>query len=149
MPTEPKKWIELLKELKPETRPLWGTMTPQQMVEHLVWAVRMSSGEVEITETITPPEKIPVLKRFLMSPRQLPKNFNNPLAADKSVEYICENLDSAIELLAEEYKKHIEFFELNPEARPMNPTFGELSKTEWEKFHEKHFTHHLAQFDLL
>jgi oxepin-CoA hydrolase/3-oxo-5,6-dehydrosuberyl-CoA semialdehyde dehydrogenase len=41
------------------------------------------------------------------------------------------------------------FFENYPGAKPVNVTFGELNKEEWDVFHQKHFTHHLSQFGLL
>ena len=40
------------------------------------------------------------------------------------------------------------YFEENPDATFINLTFGELDKTEWDVFHEKHFKHHFNQFGL-
>ncbi|MDP3683019.1 MAG: hypothetical protein Q8S01_03720, partial [Ignavibacteria bacterium] len=70
--------MPLLGKLMDETKPLWGKMSAQHMIEHLILAVKTSNGKLTIG-CFNPPEKIPALKRFLMSARPLPKEFVNPL----------------------------------------------------------------------
>jgi oxepin-CoA hydrolase/3-oxo-5,6-dehydrosuberyl-CoA semialdehyde dehydrogenase len=48
-----------------------------------------------------------------------------------------------------EVDNYYNYFNENPDAVLMNPTFGELNKDEWEQFHKKHLTHHLTQFGLI
>jgi hypothetical protein len=123
-------------------------MTPQHMVEHLILAVQMSNGKLKL-ECVNPPEKIPTLKRFLMSSRQMPKLFVNPVIGEdlRPLEY--SSLVEANEKLKNEIDDYLLFFENNPGGNPVNVTFGELNKEEWDVFHKKHFTHHLSQFGLL
>ena len=75
------EFVELsnkIDQLGETDKPAWGIMTPQHMVEHLILAVRSGNGNLEV-ECFNPKEKLPILKRFLMSDRDLPKGFENPL----------------------------------------------------------------------
>ncbi len=141
-------YLLLLNKLDPQQKPLWGKMTPQHMVEHLILAVQMSNGKLKL-ECINPPEKIPTLKRFLMSSRPMPKLVVNPVIVEdlRPLEY--SSLEEAMEKLNKEIDDYVLFFENNPAAKPVNVTFGELNEEEWDVFHKKHFTHHLSQFGLL
>ncbi|MBI5729690.1 MAG: DUF1569 domain-containing protein [Ignavibacteriales bacterium] len=140
--------IKLLVNLRSDTKQLWGKMTAQHMVEHLILAVRTSNSKLNIG-CFNPPEKIPTLKRFLMSGRPLPKEFINPLIGEGLLPLEYENLEEAKLVLEKELEDYYKYFEEHPDATLLNPTFGELNKNEWDVFHEKHFTHHLSQFGLL
>jgi hypothetical protein len=140
-------YISQLESLLPEAKPLWGKMTLQHMIEHLILAVRSSNGKLKI-ECFNPKEKIPALKRFLLSDRPLPKNFINPVIGEDLLPLEYKNLKSAFSALKSEIDDYYIFFETNPEALTTNPTFGNLNKEEWDLFHKKHFTHHLEQFGL-
>ncbi|MDQ7816321.1 MAG: DUF1569 domain-containing protein [Melioribacteraceae bacterium] len=122
-------------------------MTLQHMIEHLILAVRSSNGKLKI-ECFNPKEKIPALKRFLLSERPLPKNFINPVIGEDLLPLEYKNLKSAFSALKSEIDDYYIFFETNPETLTTNPTFGNLNKEEWDLFHKKHFTHHLEQFGL-
>ena len=141
-------YLTLLNNLDPQKKPLWGKMTPQHMIEHLILAVQMSNGKLKL-DCFNPPEKIPSLKRFLMSNKPLPKLFVNPLIGYdlRPLEY--SSIDEALEKLKNEIDDYFILFDINPDAKPVNVTFGALNKEEWDIFHNKHFTHHLTQFELL
>ncbi len=141
-------YLKLLDALKKGDIPLWGKMTAQHMVEHLILAVKMSNGKLSL-KCFNPPEKIPALKRFLMSNRSLPKLFINPVIGEDLLPLEYASLDKAKEILIEEVSNYLKYFENNPEAKTVNVTFGELNKDEWDVFHEKHFEHHLSQFGLI
>jgi hypothetical protein len=66
-----------LDALTPEHRPLWGLMTPQQMVEHLAWTFEVSTGKA-LLDCPTPPDQIERMKRFLYSKRPSPHDYMNP-----------------------------------------------------------------------
>ena len=141
-------YLMLLNKLDPQQKQLWGKMTPQHMVEHLILAVQMSNGKLKL-ECFNPPENIPTLKRFLMSNRPMPKGFVNPVIGPDNLPLNYSSLDESKKKLEEEIEDYYRFFEENPDVRPVNVTFGELNKEEWDVFHKKHFTHHLSQFGLL
>jgi len=142
------KFIAKLNLLKSDQNPLWGKMSAQHMVEHLILAVKMGNGNLKL-ECINPPEKLPTLKKFLMSSRPMPKGFVNPIIGADNLLLNYSSLDEAKNKLEEEIEDYYRFFEENPDAKTMNVTFGKLNKTEWDHFHKKHFTHHLEQFGLL
>ena len=142
------KFLTNLENLKSGTQPQWGKMTAQHMVEHLITAVQMSNGKVHF-ECFNPPEKLPTLRRFLMSDRPLPRNFVNPVIGPDNLPLQYPGLEETKEILESEINDYYKYFELNPDANPTNVTFGELNKEEWDQFHKKHFTHHLTQFKLL
>jgi len=143
------EFTDQLENLSIESKPHWGIMTPQHMVEHLTQAVELSNGKFLITDCMNPPEKLPTLKRILMSSRPLPKGFVNTVIGAELKPLSKKNLDSAKKELFIQLINFIEYFTKNPEAKPSNPTFGPLSKEEWIVFHKKHFTHHLTQFGLI
>lgn len=136
-----------LHNLNPDQSPEWGTMTPRHMVEHLALAVRLSNGK--LTEICAYPDnKLPAMKRFLMSDKPMPRNFVNPVIGEGLKPLISSSLEEAIRLLDKELKTFYTWFDQNPDAKPVNPTFGPLDQREWEQFHQKHFKHHFAQFGL-
>ncbi|MEW6194336.1 MAG: DUF1569 domain-containing protein [Bacteroidota bacterium] len=148
MRTEILNFLQYVDKLNEDMKPLWGKMTPQHMVEHLILAVRISNGKLKI-ECFNPPEKIPTLKRFLMSSRPYPKEFINPVIGPDLLPLEYKNLPEAISNLKLEINDYILYFENNPQAVLTNPTFGDLNRDEWIVFHNKHFTHHLQQFGLI
>jgi oxepin-CoA hydrolase/3-oxo-5,6-dehydrosuberyl-CoA semialdehyde dehydrogenase len=142
-------FTELLVNLDPETKPLWGKMTVQHMVEHLILTFQMSNGNLVFDKSFNPPEKYAALKRFLMSKKPLPKNFINPAIGEDLKPLKFKNLKNAGEALNNEIDIFIKYFDRNPDITTVNVTFGPLNKNEWMKFHEKHLTHHLKQFGLI
>lgn len=140
--------LEHLHKLNKDTKQLWGKMSAQHMIEHLILAVRTSNGKLNVG-CFNPPEKIPTLKRFLMSGRPLPKEFINPFIGEGLLTLEYKNLEEAVSVLHKEVEDYYNYFEEHPGASLVNPTFGELNKNEWDVFHEKHFTHHLSQFGII
>ena len=147
------KYIDLLNNLSESTKPVWGIMTPQHMVEHLTLAIQSSTGKIVFDRFITPADKLAIAKRFLHSSRPLPKLFVNEVISEVIGEglipLVNSDLSSAIKELKIEVEYFDEYFTRNPEAKPINATFGPLDHDEWIAFHNKHFTHHLTQFGLI
>jgi len=140
-------YLKALDKLNDEQTPLWGRMTPQHMVEHLIMTLQSSDGKIKV-ECVTPPEKLPASKRFLLSSRPLPKLFINPVIGSDLLPLKFSGLDEARKMLKQEIEYYFKFFRENPNAKTTHVTFGKLNKDEWDNFHQKHFIHHLAQFGL-
>ncbi len=136
-----------LTNVKSEPSALWGKMSFQHMIEHLIQSVRISNGKLHVA-CATPEEKFPTLKRILMSERPLPKNFISPVIGDNLPPLEFSSTDEAISVLRNEIDDYKALYRDKPESVFVNPTFGLLNKEEWEVFHRKHFQHHLAQFGL-
>lgn len=139
--------IESLDKLSPDQKPLWGKMTPQHMVEHLYKTVQASINEIAIN-IYSEERKIPILKRLFLGDRELPKEFMNPAIGSDLMSLEFENLGSAIKALENILIRYTKFFEDKPQIKTAHPIFGELTKSEWDIFHQKHFKHHLSQFGL-
>ncbi len=141
--------FSVLTKLTEQTKPLWGFMSPQHMVEHLSAAVKMSNGKTVFTECMNPPEKYPLLKKFLLSNRPFPKNFVNTVIGEGLKPLKFSSLEKAKTELLTELDDFYEYFRINSSAKLMNPTFGPLKFDEWIIFHTKHFKHHFTQFGLM
>jgi len=118
--------LNTLSNLNEDKKPLWGKMTPQHMVEHLILAVKMGNGKL-VVECFNPPEKLPVLKRFLMSDKPMPKLFINPLIGEGLLPLKYSSLKEAKMELKAEIEDYQKYFEENPDSVLVNATFGELN----------------------
>jgi len=132
--------IESLKKLKVDQKPLWGKMTPQHMVEHLYKALQASINEISFN-IFTEERKIPVLKRLFLGDKALPKEFMNPAIGPDLMELDFNNMETAILELEKILERYEQFFESNPTIKTAHPVFGNLTKAEWDIFHQKHFIH--------
>jgi len=139
--------IESLKKLKVDQKPLWGKMTPQHMVEHLYKALQASINEITLN-VFTEERKIPKLKRIFLGEKPLPKEFMNPVIGPDLMELEFKNMNAATMELENILDKYEQFFESNPAIKTTHPVFGNLTKAEWDIFHQKHFIHHFSQFDI-
>jgi oxepin-CoA hydrolase/3-oxo-5,6-dehydrosuberyl-CoA semialdehyde dehydrogenase len=134
-----------LHQLAQGAQPRWGRMNAQQMVEHLVGAVKWSNGKIKVP-LIIPEEKLPIARKQLLSDMPLPHNFQNPFTDDKTY---LNTLAEALQKLDAEIADFYTYHAAHPDARPVHPVFGPLSREEWERFHTKHFKHHLEQFGVV
>ncbi|HET8837999.1 MAG TPA: phenylacetic acid degradation bifunctional protein PaaZ [Flavobacteriaceae bacterium] len=139
-----------LSNLSENTQPKWGTMTPQNMVEHLELSYRIASGEIQDFEIQTPIEKLEKVQATLWDYEPMPKDFKHPLLRKDSLEDLRhENLDTAKDKFWEAKAEYENYFKENPEALTKNAVFGWLTKFEWKLLHRKHLNHHFWQFGLL
>jgi hypothetical protein len=139
-----------LKDLKPEASPLWGILTPQHMVEHLVLAMRFSNGKLT-QDLILPEEKAARAKMRLLEPEwRMPQLFKAPfMPAEGLLPLEFSNIPEAMHALFSEIDEFYSFFAQNPDAKPFHAVFGPLNQEEWKVLHHKHIMHHLEQFHLI
>ncbi|MBT8272459.1 MAG: phenylacetic acid degradation bifunctional protein PaaZ, partial [Bacteroidia bacterium] len=139
-----------LNKLTEETKAKWGTMTPQHMVEHLEYSLRIASGEIQDFEYSTPEEHLEKVHDSLYNHRPMPRNHNAPELLEKDLQKLThENLEAAKKSMLEAYDQYEDHFKDNAEITTKNIVFGELNRFEWRLFHTKHFNHHFGQFGLL
>jgi oxepin-CoA hydrolase/3-oxo-5,6-dehydrosuberyl-CoA semialdehyde dehydrogenase len=137
-----------LDALRPDTRALWGAMTAQQMLEHLLWTFEVSTGRVTL-ECPYPEDERDRLKRFLYHNRPTPHEFMNPALRDGLPALRHPDLQSATAALMTEVDRFIEHSRTRPDSRHMHPIFGPVGVEEWSRTHFKHGCHHLLQFGLI
>ncbi|PRP68338.1 phenylacetic acid degradation bifunctional protein PaaZ [Nonlabens agnitus] len=137
-------------KLNSDTKPQWGSMTPQHMVEHLEMSYRIASGEKQDFDIATPDEHLEKVAATLWNYDKMPQNHKMPLMKqDGTLEDLkYENLETAKAKMLEARKEYLDYFKKNPNATTKNAVFGELSKYEWTLLERKHLNHHFEQFNL-
>jgi hypothetical protein len=136
-----------LADLDAASTPRWGSMSAQQMLEHLLWALEVSTGRATVECSLTDAEIARVL-RFLYSDIPTPREFMNPALADGLPPLRYEDLDEARAALVRELTT---FLDMPASERRLltHPVFGPLDHEQWHRAHYKHAHHHLQQFGLI
>jgi len=135
---------ELLKELRADTPATFGVMTPQHMVEHLVWITKSSVKEYGPT-----PEEFTESQQGFMNFIKNGAHFryrHKDIKQEDLPAPRMANLEEAIDIIPEALAR-LYSFESNHVF--FNPMMGALSFEQMELFHRKHYEHHLQrQFGL-
>ncbi len=140
---------ECLSKLKPETKPKWGIMTPQHMVEHLEYTYRIASGEIQDFEVATPQKFLEKVHHSLYNYDAFPKNTNFPLLEKNTLDKLKHpDLETAILKFKDVRENYKTYFKENPDAKLKNLVFGELNRYESYLLERKHLNHHFEQFGL-
>jgi Protein of unknown function (DUF1569) len=131
--------VKRLRQLTPDTKPIWGTLTAPRLLCHLSDQLRVSLGEAPmvrrdtaLTRTLlkwlviyspikAPPGKVQTSPEMLTTP---PGNWQSDL----------ERTESLIQRLA------------ITSTTAAHPKFGPLSHDGWGRLTWKHLDHHLRQF---
>ena len=140
--------FDALAELESDSRPGWGKMTAQQMVEHLAWAFELSTGQAYV-DCFVPEAQREKLKAFLYDNRPTPHEFMNPVLAAGLPPLRHVDLAAAKEGLLAEVARFAQQYIADPAPVRMHPVFGPIGMEEWARAHFKHTYHHLLQFGLL
>jgi hypothetical protein len=135
----------LLLMLDPDTTPLWGKMTPQQMVEHLVDQVQWTNGKKIPTCDKSAEEAERGKQQMIYTDAQIPKNV---FLGDLPEHYRYPDMDTAINQLMTELDEFDRYFK-EPGVTCIHGGFGPMDHQEWVSWHNKHFSHHLRQFNLI
>lgn len=135
-----------LDQLTAESKPLWGTMSPQEMVEHLTDGIKMSVGQITFPLE-TPTDKVSKMQDFLMSDKPFPREFKASFVPDTIV-LRNEELELAIDEFTLEWIDFEAYYANNPGKTNLHPYYGELNEAMWLQLQAKHITHHLTQFGI-
>ena len=142
------KYPNILRELDPATKGLWGKMNVQQMVEHMSDFIRHGNGKSP-QKLMTPAENLPKMKEFLMSEKEFRPNTKNAMMGEEPQAIVNASVKDAIDILETEIKDLEKHFKNSPHATATNPFFGDLNFEEWVQLLYKHAVHHLKQFGAL
>lgn len=134
--------------LRPRSRPAWGRMSAQQMVEHLTWVFDISTGTAQVACFVLEGQQ-ERLKAFLYDNQLSPRELMNPALASGLPALKSPTLSAAVAELDSARRRFIEPDESARGVAFTHPLLGPLVHEEWSRFHFKHVFHHLAQFRLI
>jgi len=140
----------ILNKLSEDTKPSWGILTPQHMIEHLELTYRIASGEIQDFEIATPEKYLEKAQEVLYNYDPMDQGYDFPLMKKGELEVLKhENLETAKTKMLEAREEYLLFFKENPDVKLKNVVFGDLDKFEWFLLERKHVNHHFKQFGLL
>ncbi|SMD43038.1 Protein of unknown function [Aquiflexum balticum DSM 16537] len=132
--------------LKSDSKPLFGKMTAQHMVEHLTITLKLSIGKIKYP-TFTPSERALIAKNnLLFTELEMGKGMTPPNDTGELYPLKYPDLEKAKTAFLQAWDEYIAYYEKNEGASEVHPRFGHLNKDEWSRFHFKHFMHHFKQF---
>lgn len=141
---------ESLAKLTEDTKPEWGKMSAQQMVEHLEYSYRIASGEIQDFEITTPEKVLEKVHNTLYNYDKMPREYDFPLAEKSNMHTLkYASLEEAKEKMLAAREAYLNYFKENPDASLKNTVFGLMNKYEWYLLERKHLNHHFEQFGLL
>lgn len=139
-----------LHKLSEDSKPQWGIMTPQHMLEHLEYTYKIAGGEIQDFEIATPEKYLDITHDSLYNFKKFPQNSKFPsLEKDTLAPLVHADLQTAKDKFLEQRFKYLAFFKENPDAVLKNLVFGELNKYESYLLERKHLNHHFEQFNLI
>lgn len=135
--------IQRINALKPDTRPLWGKMSVNQMLAH-------TNVMYEMVYDSKHPKQNPfmrlMLKAFVKKIVTNEKPYkNNSRTAPAFLIHDERNFDIEKTRLIEYIEKTQKLGEANFDKKESH-SFGILTSTEWNNMFYKHLNHHLTQF---
>ncbi|WP_055447875.1 phenylacetic acid degradation bifunctional protein PaaZ [Lacinutrix mariniflava] len=144
------KITDCLSKLKEDSKPNWGLLTPQHLMEHLELTYRICSGEIQDFEIATPEKILEKVHNSLYSYDKFLMGTAFPTYRKKELEdLVHSDFETAKVKFIEAREAYKLFFKENPEAKLKNMVFGELNKYESYLLERKHLNHHFEQFGLI
>ncbi|MBT8262294.1 MAG: phenylacetic acid degradation bifunctional protein PaaZ [Bacteroidia bacterium] len=141
---------ECLAKLTEDSKPTWGNLTPQHMLEHLEYTYRIAAGEIQDFEISTPERVLEKVHATLYNYKKMPQGYDFPLREEAEMDKLKHpDLATAKVKFLEARQDYLDYFEENPDARTKNVVFGELNRFEWYLLERKHLNHHFEQFRLI
>ena len=135
--------------LSEDTTAKWGILQPQHMIEHLEMQYQIAMEKIHVRLS-TPPDRLEKFIEVVYNHQPMMKGFYHPMLKRDELEPLKhESLSEAIEKLFETREKYETFFKENKGKLTLNPTFGPMSKFEWDLLNRKHVHHHFEQFGLV
>ncbi len=144
------KITECLNKLTEDSKPKWGILTPQHLLEHLEYGYRIMAGQIQDFEIATPEKILDKVHNSLYNYDKFPMGTKFPtMKKDELEDLIYPDFETAKTKFLEAREVYKSFFKENPEAIMKNMVFGELNKYESYLLERKHLNHHFEQFGIL
>jgi oxepin-CoA hydrolase/3-oxo-5,6-dehydrosuberyl-CoA semialdehyde dehydrogenase len=141
---------ECLHKLTENSKPKWGILTPQHLLEHLEHGYKIMSGEIQDFEIATPEKILDKVHNSLYNYDKFPMGTNFPTMKKGELEdLIHPDFDTAKSKFFEAREHYKAFFKENPEGILKNLVFGEMNKYASYLLERKHLNHHFEQFGIV
>ncbi len=138
-----------LAKLAEDTTAKWGILKPQHMIEHIEMQYQIAMEKIHVRLS-TPIDRLEKFIEVVYNHQPMMRGFYNSMLKRDELEPLkYKSLPEAIENLFETREKYETFFKENKGKLTLNPTFGPLSKFEWDLLNRKHIHHHFEQFGLV
>jgi hypothetical protein len=132
-------------QLRPDSKPQWGSMAVAQTLAHCTSSIDMALGSLQVKRAVFPASFIGRMIKPMVFRDDKPFRRNSPsspelFVADSSA---CDFTSERSRLIA----AIEDFASRGPEVcRSPHPFFGPLKPQEWAILMYKHLDHHLRQF---
>lgn len=140
--TDNNELIERINHLTPNSKPLWGKMTVEQMLMHCQGPMDVAFGTLELKMNFVMSLMGKLFKNSILKSKEFKKN-------SPTVKEFISKDTVAFDLAKRELIQKINTFSLQKETAIKNfkhPFFGKLTSEEWSKLQIMHLDHHLKQF---
>lgn len=134
--------IVRINKLTPESKPLWGKMTVDQMVSHCQAPMDVAFGDLKLKSNLFLVLIGKIYKSKILNSPNFKKN--SPTAPDfiRKDSYNFEN--EKLKLIQKTARFATEGS--NAILNKRHPFFGEMTTDEWDRLQWMHLDHHLQQF---
>lgn len=144
------KISEFLNKLTENSKPKWGILTAQHLLEHLEHGYRIMAGEIRDFDVATPEKILEKVHNSLYNYDKFPKGTKYPTMKKDELEVLIHaDFVTALAKFNEARETYYVFFDENPEAVLKNMVFGEMNKYASYLLERKHLNHHFEQFGLI
>ena len=141
---------ESLNKLTKNSKPSWGILTAQHLLEHLENGYKILSGQIQDFEIATPETILEKVHHSLYNFDKFPMGTQFPtMKKDELDDLIHPDFETSKVKFQEARTNYKIFFKENPDAILKNIVFGELNKYESYLLERKHLNHHFEQFNIL
>ena len=137
-----------LSKLNKNTKPIFGSMNAQQMIEHLSDVTQIANGNWNV-DVFVSDTKAARRKPFLETKNELQIGFKASFLAEEPDKLKFSSIKESINDLIKQIEIFTTVFMEDKNRTVVHPFFGELDFEYWKKFQVKHFTHHFKQFNLV
>jgi oxepin-CoA hydrolase/3-oxo-5,6-dehydrosuberyl-CoA semialdehyde dehydrogenase len=129
---------QLLDQLTPDHTPSFGLLTPQHMVEHLIWVTKSSAKDYGPA-----PEQLTEGNEKFMKFVKTGANFEYRPSTKTAADLPALRMESLAAAIAEVPQSIERLYQFAKDHEFYNPMMGRLSFDELELLTAKHFQHHL------
>jgi hydroxymethylglutaryl-CoA reductase len=139
-------YLAPLDSLQATTPPVFGTMSPHAMLEHMAVMFRLSLGKERGADQSNILTRTRLVFWFVVDVMPWPKG--KLKAPDYFTPPPQGDFDEAREHLKSLLREFVDALSADPARREPTPLFGPITMAQWSRLHGRHLRHHYAQFSL-